>query len=48
MAYNEKYLTENVNDFLESNKWQEVKKEYLTLDEMKILDATECEVPVLK
>ncbi len=41
MAYKEKYITENVNDFLEGIKWQEVKKEYLTLDEMKILDATE-------
>ena len=30
------------------DKWQEVKEEYLTLDEMKILDATECEVPTLK
>lgn len=48
MAYKEKHITENVNDFLEGIKWQEVKKEYLTLDEMKILDATECEVPVLK
>lgn len=48
MAYKEKYITENVNDFLEGIKWQEVKKEYLTLGEMKILDATECEVPVLK
>ena len=48
MAYKEKYITENVNDFLEGIKWQEVKKEYLTLDEMKILDATECEVPILK
>lgn len=48
MAYKEKYITENVNDFLEGIKWQEVKKEYLTLDEMKILDAAECEVPVLK
>lgn len=48
MAYKEKYITENVNDFLEGIKWQEVKKEYLTLDEMKILYATECEVPVLK
>ena len=46
MAYKEKYITENVNDFLEGIKWQEVKKEYLTLDEMKILDATECDVPV--
>lgn len=45
LCYN---CVENVNDFLEGIKWQEVKKEYLTLDEMKILDATECDVPVLK
>ena len=28
-------LRENLNDFLEKIEWKEVKKEYLTLDEVK-------------
>ncbi len=48
IAYKEKYLTENVNDFLEGLKWQEVKKEYITIEEMKILSKSECDIPVLK
>ncbi len=48
IAYKEKMLNENVNDFLGSIKWQEVKKEIITLDEMKLLAASSCEIPVLK
>lgn len=48
MAYKEKLLLENVNDFLESIKWQEVKKEFITLEEMKTLANTPCEIEVLK
>ena len=31
IAYKEKMLRENLNDFLEKIEWKEVKKEYLTL-----------------
>mgnify|MGYP003291265960 CR=1 FL=1 len=48
LAYKEKMLRENLNDFLEKIEWKEVKKEYLTLDEVKQLAATPCRIPVLK
>ena len=48
IAYKEKMLRENLNDFLEKIEWKEVKKEYLTLDEVKLLAATPCRIPVLK
>ena len=38
---------ENI-DFEEKIEWKEVKKEYLTLDEVKKLAATPCKIPVLK
>ena len=41
-------LRDNLNDFLEKIEWKEVKKEYLTLDEVKKLAATPCKIPVLK
>lgn len=47
IAYKEKMLRENLNDFLEKIEWKEVKKEYLTLDEVKKLAATPCKIPVL-
>ena len=42
LAYKEKMLRENLNDFLEKIEWKEVKKEYLTLDEVKQLAAFQC------
>lgn len=48
IAYKEKMLRENLNDFLEKIEWKEVKKEYLTLDEVKKLAVTPCKIPVLK
>ena len=48
IAYKEKMLRENLNDFLEKIEWKEVKKEYLTLDEVKKLATTPCKIPVLK
>ena len=48
IAYKEKMLRENLNDFLDKIEWKEVKKEYLTLDEVKQLAATPCRIPVLK
>ena len=48
IAYKEKMLRENLNDFLEKIEWKEVKKEYLTLDEVKLLAATPCRISVPK
>ena len=41
-------LRENLNNFLEKIEWKEVKREYLTLDEVKLLATTPCRFPVLK
>lgn len=48
ITYQEKYIRENLNDFLEKIEWKEVKKEFLTLTEVKQLVATPCKIPVLK
>lgn len=47
-AFIEKRFSENLNEHLEKVKWEEVKKEYLTLEEVKILAETPCNIPVLK
>lgn len=39
---------ENINDFLDKIEYEDVKKEYLTLDEVKQLAAASCDIPVLK
>ena len=48
LAYQEKMLRENLNDFIDKIEWKEVKKQYLTLAEVKKLAATPCKIPVLK
>ena len=48
IAYRDKWLRENINDFLDKIEPEDVKKEYLTLDEVKQLAATPCDIPVLK
>ena len=48
ILYRNRMIKTNVNDFLEKIEWKEVKKEYLTLDEVKKLAATPCKIPVLK
>ena len=48
IAYRNKMIRENINDFLEEIPTEEVKKEYLTIDELKQLAATPCEIPVLR
>ena len=48
IAYRDKWFRENINDYLEKIEPQDVKKEYLTLDEVKQLAATPCNIPVLK
>lgn len=48
IAYRDKLLRENINDFLEKIEYEDVKKEYLTLDEVKQLAGTPCDIPILK
>ena len=48
IAYRDKWIRENINDFLDKIEPEDVKKEYLTLDEVKLLAATPCDIPVLK
>ena len=48
IAYRDKLIKENINDFLEKIEWEDVKKQYLTADELKRLAATPCDIDVLK
>ncbi|MDD6209823.1 MAG: site-specific integrase [Bacteroidales bacterium] len=48
IAYRDKLIRENINDYLEKIEYQDVKREYLTLAEVKQLAATPCDIPVLK
>ena len=48
IAYTEKMFRENLNDFLEKIDWEDTKREYLTLDEVKQLATTPCKIAVLK
>lgn len=48
LAYRAKLLRENINDYLEGIQCEDVKKEYLTAEELKQLAATPCEIDVLK
>ena len=43
-AYKERLLKENLNDFFEDIEYTEVKKNFLTADEVKVLASTPCEV----
>lgn len=48
IAYHEKYLSENVNDYLDAISAVDGRREYLTIDEVRKLAATPCEIPDLK
>lgn len=48
IAYRDKLIRENVNDFLDKIETEDVKKQYLTQEELKQLAATPCDIPVLK
>lgn len=48
IAYRDKWIRENINDFLDKIEPEDVKKEYLTLNEVKLLAATPCDIPILK
>lgn len=47
-AHKERLLKENLNDYLDQIDYEEVKKDFLTVDEVKKLAATECRLPGLK
>jgi len=48
IAYFEKLLTEDINPFIEKRKTKDVKRDFLTLDELHVLVKTPCDIPVLK
>ncbi len=48
IAYRDKMVSRELQRLSGKNRGQDVKKEYLTLDEVKKLAATPCEIPVLK
>jgi integrase len=48
IAYRDKMIRENINDFLDRIDYSDVKKEYLTKEELGRLVVTPCEIPVLK
>jgi integrase len=47
-AYRDKLIKDNINDFLEKIEYKETKREYLTLEELKRLAYTPCDIPVLR
>ena len=47
-AYLDKYLRENIKDYLSALKKEDVHKEYLTQEEVIKLANTPCDYPVLK
>lgn len=47
-AHKERLLKENLNDYLDQIDYEEVKKDFLTVDEVKKLAATECRLLGLK
>ncbi|PXY01866.1 integrase [Marinifilum breve] len=48
IAYRDKYIPENINNYLEKIETEDTKIEYLTLEELKKLANTPCNIPVLK
>lgn len=48
IAYRDKLIRENVNDFLDKIEYKDVKKEFLTAEELGRLANTPCEISVLK
>ena len=45
IAYRDKLLKENINDFLEKIEWEDVRKEFLTQEELIKLAETPCKQP---
>lgn len=47
-AYREKWISDNLNEFIDGIKPKKVMREFLSLDELRLLNKTECKYPVLK
>lgn len=48
IAYRDKMIKDNVNDYLDAIDTEDTKKEYLTIEEVRLLSVTPCAIPVLK
>jgi len=48
IAYRERRIKENINDYLDKIEYQETTREYLTLEELQKLLATPCPFPLVK
>ena len=48
LTYKEKYIFENINDYLDKIDTQDTRREFLTADEVQALYNTPCREPVLK
>lgn len=48
IVHKKKMIRENINDYLDKIEYEDVRKEYLTQDELLKLASTPCEIPVLK
>lgn len=48
LAYKEKYLRENVNDFLDKISFKTARRNFLTIEEVRQLYNTPCRIPVLR
>ncbi len=48
VCYRDKLIRENINDFLDKIEYEETKREFLTLEELKLLADTPCDMPMLR
>jgi len=48
LAFREKYIFENINEYLDKIDTQDTRKEFLTIEEVQVLYNTPCREPVLK
>ncbi len=48
IIYRNRMIRENINDYLDKIEYEDVKKEYLTKEELITLASTPCQIPVLK
>lgn len=48
IAYRDKMIKENVNDYLDRIEILDTEKDYITLEELRILYHTPCDIPILR
>ena len=48
IAFRDKMIQENINEYLDRIETLDTEKDYLTLEELRLLYKTPCEIPVLK